>query len=429
MTTIGVLVAVGPAHFEAGVLRAVEGPQSHVVRRCVDLPDLLATAASRQADAAIISAELPGMDAEVVARLRGHGVAVVAVTAQIHSADEAMLRRIGVDAIASADDLTSLQELLAETASKTAHVSSRRSATAPAESRRHSLGRLVAVWGPTGAPGRSTVALGLAAELAGLGAETLLVDADVYGGSLAALLGVLDESSGLLAAARAANLGALDAAELALHARQITPDLRVLTGLPRADRWTEVKAVLLRGILQTALELAAYTVVDCGFNLELDEEISYDTTAPRRNGATIEALKRADLVLAVGAADPVGLSRLIRGISDLRAVLPSVTPFVVVNRARSSLGWSEQQLRETVTRATGLPVGAVLPADPGACDKALLHGKTLAECATDRPISRALRAMAVDLTGLASSAPRRRRLDLRAGTQQGSRRRTAARVP
>ena len=42
-------------------------------------------------------------------------------------------------------------------------------------------GTVVAVWGPTGAPGRTTVAITLADELARLGHETLLVDADVYG--------------------------------------------------------------------------------------------------------------------------------------------------------------------------------------------------------------------------------------------------------
>ena len=36
-------------------------------------------------------------------------------------------------------------------------------------------------------------------------AGTLLVDADVYGGTIAPMLGLLDESSGLLAATRAAN--------------------------------------------------------------------------------------------------------------------------------------------------------------------------------------------------------------------------------
>ena len=47
-------------------------------------------------------------------------------------------------------------------------------------------GKLIAVWGPTGAPGRSVVAAGLAAHLADLGLHTVLIDGDVYGGSVAA---------------------------------------------------------------------------------------------------------------------------------------------------------------------------------------------------------------------------------------------------
>ena len=67
---------------------------------------------------------------------------------------------------------------------------------------------MVAVWGPAGAPGRTTVATGLAAVLATRG-PTMLVDADPYGGSVAQVLGVLDEVSGLLAAARLAGSGTL----------------------------------------------------------------------------------------------------------------------------------------------------------------------------------------------------------------------------
>ena len=63
-------------------------------------------------------------------------------------------------------------------------------------------GRIVAVWGPTGAPGRTTVAITLADELARLGCGSLLVDGDVYGGVIAAVLGLLDESPGLAAACR-----------------------------------------------------------------------------------------------------------------------------------------------------------------------------------------------------------------------------------
>ncbi len=83
-----------------------------------------------------------------------------------------------------------------------------------------------------------------------------------------------------------------------------------------------------------ARQLAALTVVDCGFGLEQDEELSYDTTAPRRNGSTLATLADADHVVAVGSADPVGLQRLVRGLAELSEVLPQCRPQVVVNRVR-----------------------------------------------------------------------------------------------
>ena len=49
-------------------------------------------------------------------------------------------------------------------------------------------------------------------------------------------------------------------------------------------------------MLAAARALADFTVVDCGFCLETDEELSFDTLAPRRNGATLAVLDDADLV-------------------------------------------------------------------------------------------------------------------------------------
>ena len=54
-------------------------------------------------------------------------------------------------------------------------------------------------------------------------------------------------------------------------------------------------------------------VVDCSFSLEDDEELSFDTAAPRRNGVTLAVLEAADTVLCVSGADPVALQRSIRG--------------------------------------------------------------------------------------------------------------------
>ena len=93
-------------------------------------------------------------------------------------------------------------------------------------------GRVVVVWGPQGAPGRTTVATGLAGALAERGLGTVLVDADPYGGAVGQQLGVLDEVSGLLSAARLASSGLL-AERLSTVPRGLGPHLSVVTGLPR----------------------------------------------------------------------------------------------------------------------------------------------------------------------------------------------------
>lgn len=405
----GVLIAVGAARFEPAVLEAIAGPDRHVVRRCVDVADLLATAASRQAQVAIVSANLGGLDTDVVARLGAEDVVVVGVTAEAASADEALLRQIGITWITTADDPASLGEIVgAATCDPVPDASTGRPARPEHSAQPTRRGRLVAVWGPTGAPGRSTVAVNLSAELARLEAPTLLVDADVYGGAVASMLGILDEASGLLAAARAANAGALNPPELARRACEVNRYLRVLTGIPRADRWTEVKTVLLRSILDSARRLAAYTVVDCAFSLELDEEITYDTAAPRRNGATLEALERADTIVVVGSADPLGLSRLIRSLAELAVMVPDAVPCVVINRVRPSLGWSHAEIASMLFQATGIEPTHALPCDYAACDKAILAGQSLVECAPEARLTRAVRALAGELAGVAVSAPSRR---------------------
>ncbi len=396
----GILVAVGGADFEATLLKALNDPLFHVVRRCVDVPDLLAAAALQQAKVALVSAQLRGIDRTVVARLRDHGVEVVGWTAETSSADEAALRRLGVTLFAAADDVISVPEVVTVAGAGPLDVGEPQNGE-PAETPvAKNSGSVLAVWGPTGAPGRSVTALGLGAELARLGADTLVVDADVYGGACAPLLGLLDESSGLLAAARAANSGALTPQTLAQLARRVSPRLRVLTGLPRADRWTEVKPPLLRDVFDAARALCTFTVVDCGFAVETDEEVSYDLAVPRRNGATIEALTAADLVVVVGSADPLGLSRLIRAVHELSVVLPGTSPYLVVNRVRDSLGWSTDEMLELVARATGASQLRTLPEDRPACDKAMVHGRTLTEAAPESPLTKALGRLAAEFVGV-----------------------------
>lgn len=428
MTLVPVLTAFTDTRWESPLVSAIERGELgvEVVRRCVDLADLLATAATGQARAAVLSADLRRLDRDALTRLAVAGVAVVALVEPGDEQAERRLRQLGVQQVLPADstaDVVSaaiLEAVLALTAVPvdTAALADPRSSlpglpAAPVDPELVAgAGRLVAVWGPAGAPGRTTVAVGLAGELAALGWSTLLVDADVYGGVIGQLLGLLDESPGLAQACRLANNGALDVASLAALARQVTPALRVLSGISRADRWPELRPAALEAVLALGSALAQVTVVDLGFCLERDEELSYDTLAPRRNGATLAVLEQAETVVVVGSADPVGLQRLIRGLAELRESVPSVQPVVVVNRLRSSAipGDTDGEVRAALSRYAGVEALYVLPLDVPGVDAAVMAGRTLAEAAPSSPTRLAIQQLAASLVGAPMPARRRRLL-------------------
>jgi MinD-like ATPase involved in chromosome partitioning or flagellar assembly len=364
-----VFVLAGGASWEAPVLQALGEAGVVVAKRCVDVPDLMAAAASGAAGVAVVAGELPHLDADAVTHLLRYDVRTLAVADDPGIADR--LVRLGVVVVAPAHPA----EVVAAVARAAARdvVVDPDPAVPDLDTGRHGRrGRILAVWGPAGAPGRTTVAVGLAGELATAGRAVVLVDADPYGGTVAQALGVLDEVSGLLAVARMANLGTLDDAAFARSCRRVGDRLDVLTGLPRADRRIEVRPDVLTTVLATAAGIGD-VVVDCGFCLE-------DADAPlARDRITLDALAAADEVLVVGSAEPSGLARLARGLVDLRDVAPGTPLRVVVNRMRSSLGWSE---REIVGMVEGYarPVGVhFLPEDRDGVDRALVSGRALAE--------------------------------------------------
>jgi Flp pilus assembly CpaE family ATPase len=185
----------------------------------------------------------------------------------------------------------------------------------------------------------------------------------------------------------------------------------VLTGLARADRWPELRPRAVAAVLEEARRLAGLVVVDCSFNLEDDEELSFDTAAPRRNGVTLTVLDDADTVLCVSGADPVALQRSIRGLDELRDVLPDVEPVLVVNQVRRGPvpGDARQEIGAALSRFAGREARFFLPADRRATDAALASGRTVAEVAPSSPLRTALRAMTASLVGVPEPASDRSR--------------------
>lgn len=368
-----VLLLAAGAEWETDALEVLDRASGTVVlKRCVDLDDLLASATTGQAEYAVIAVGAVGLDAAAVAHLVRYGLRPVVVQGAAGpggaESGELVRRRLGdmgVAHVVSADEVRTLPEVLS---SQPVELEQPTPVPAPAAAEA-APGRVVAVWGPVGAPGRTTVAVGLAGELARRKRHCLLVDADPHA-AVAQHLGVLDQISGLLSAARVARSGDLVDRLPGLY-RGVVDGLALLTGVPRPDRAAEVEPGVLADVVD-ACRSWGDVVVDCGWELAED-------TGPARAGvkglAASEVVEVADALVVVGSADPVGLARLARSLVDLRDHVDGLPVHVVVNRMRPSLGWSNSEVTEMVGGFVSTESVHLLPDDRAGTDRALVAGR------------------------------------------------------
>ena len=357
-----VVVAAGGAPWESAVLDEIkQSSRLQLHRRCLDVVELLAL--SGMCDVAVVSTDMPGLDADTVLTLQRDDVRVLGIGPAERG------HHIGVSAMIAPGRLESQ---LREPDDGAVHEPS---------------GEMLAVWGPHGAPGRSVVAASVASAWAHARQRVTLVDSDSRGGSLAQMFAVLDESSGLVAACRSANRG--DLTGVADHVVAVDPGLRLLTGVTRAEMWEQVREGPFQIVLRTVAQVSDAVVVDLG---------------PGLDAQTRHVLGAADQVVVVGRADPVGLARLVRCLHDLSSVRPIAVdpPVVVINHLRSTAVWSERDVRDAVERLAGVSPDVFVPADFKTLDTAALRGKVPAQVASGSPFVAAVSTLLerVSLTGV-----------------------------
>ena len=268
-------------------------------------------------------------------------------------------------------------------------------------------GRVVLVWGPHGAPGRSTVAVSVAHGLAACGGA-ILVDADVEAPSLVQLLGMPEDSSALAGAARLATHGRLDAESFRRILAPVGDGLFLLGGLGRSGRWRELPPASMTEVWAQCRRAAAWTVVDVAGG-PADDDVDDFTLEPGRGAVTADLVSHADVILVVGGADPVGVRRLLQLLDEMGASMNPVGRVeVVINRVRASAaGPSPQQaLREALARFGGLEDIVLLPDDAATADACLLQGCTVLEQAPASALGKALSAL-VDRIDPQAAAVRR----------------------
>ncbi len=247
-----------------------------------------------------------------------------------------------------------------------------------------------------GAPGRTTVAIGLAEALADSGHRTCLVDADTYAPSITMALGVVDDAGGLVAACRLADSGNLTAERLRTVAGRVRGELYLLGGVGQPERWRDLRPAALDRVWLACRSAFDVTVVDAGFSVEDAEAGEGPGSAWRqpRNSAALSLLETADQVVAVADSTALGAARLAAAWPGVAARAPGATLVLVQNRAGGRVrerrrGWDE------AVREAG--VGARphrIPEDRKALAAAWSNGRTLAEGARRSPVRRSLVTLA-----------------------------------
>ena len=388
------LLALGQSGWEAEVIANVVSALPDVdVRRTVGVSDLLAVATAADVRAVVLDANFPRLDASVVAKLADFDVAMFGLAAdarELHRLEGLGIETIvpvvpgevpeAVEQICSHWRHTRTQGPVAQAAAPPAnsHLASRR-----ALQRAHH-GQLMAVWGPPGAPGRTTIAITLAQLLAQDGADVLLADADTNSAGIGPSLCLEAEGSGLIAACHHAERGSLDDRTLARLARQVDDRFRVLTGISHVSRRSELRAAAMSRVWQVAAGLTDAVVVDIGGcvddgSLALEADVADFGINSSGHSAAVTALGAADELVAVSSCEPTSVARLLSHLPAISSLAPAARLHVVINRVRAPIVRNQgaaDELRRFVATHTRAHEVVLVREDRETVDAAAARGLT-----------------------------------------------------
>jgi MinD-like ATPase involved in chromosome partitioning or flagellar assembly len=388
MNDLRVVTLAGDPDREAGLASELDGRRDvELVLRCVDRVELLGALRSGAVDAIVSVGAPTWFEKQEAFEASQAGIVVVGVVRDPLDADR--LAELGAGLLPTE---ASVQEIIDRCRSS-------EPLPTPVQAGYHSngdRGRLVAVWGPKGAPGRTRVSIELAAELAVAESSTLLIDGDPYGGDVVQMLGIVEELPSVLWAARLAARGQLDNIRLAADLRRAGPrGPVVLPGIPRAELWPDVSEFGWRALLEVATSSFRYAVCDVGFCIETAAS-PYPGSGEGRNRMAVETLRAADAVVAVCRADPVGLKNFVWTFEHLRELVDDDCIRIVANRVRRS---EEGQVGDVLRKHVGRRPVAYIPDIPSQIHRALLLGRSLREAGLSLGGAGSIESLAASLGG------------------------------
>lgn len=395
-------VALAVAGGHPALVEAVDrcGTGLRTARQCESVTELLSVSITRQVRLAVLDTALAELDRTVPERLRRAGIGGVLLVGPEEGDWEQPGWRVLPRDCPEAAVVRGLQEVAL--GDRGADGASRVGAGGLREA-----GALVVVWGPHGAPGRTTVAAALAHGLAQRGGS-ILVDADLSAPSLNQVLGLGEQYASVATAAHLALRSSLDRDTLETLLVSVGPGARVLGGVGRAGRWRELPPVAMERVWALSRHLAAWTVVDVAGG-EVEEEVDSYTLEPGRDALVASLLREADVIVVVGKADVVGMRRLTQLLTSLRQVDGAEGRLqVVVNRLRPASAGPDPAgaVRRALAGRLAPEDLVLLPEGPQA-DLAVRHGRSVLEDDAGCPLGQALTGLVNHLARSACApAPR-----------------------
>jgi len=386
MAQLGILLAMRGAAEEALLRQLHNHPSVTVARRCADGAEVLSAALAGVGDAAVIDAHL-GVERSFVLRLRKAGVQAIVVAAE-H--ERAAFEDMGAQVLIrdSGDLLAALLVLLEDDGAGVPETAEPVSRQEP-EGETGRASALIGVLSGWGSPGRTTLAVNLAAELAARGGSPLLIDADLWGASVKQNLGLDPDGTGLAAALRAVERGTFDSGGL-LRLTEERDGIRVLGGLNKSERWREVSGVALESFWDVVRTWPGYVIIDGPVRLPAGDEDVVGSFGPAPNDMWNSIWAAATDVCLVGSADTVGVHRFVNFYLDLE----DPPRHIAINRVRASAAGpgARESIRELLARFAGISDPILIPEDEQV-DRAVLAAAPLIVAAPRAPARHAVETL------------------------------------
>ncbi len=262
----------------------------------------------------------PALTRALVADVHAHGRAVVGVHDREEIASREHLVALGVDVLVDSD--AGPDAFVRAIVSVAGRRDDRfQSGGAVAVSR---VGRLVTIGGIQGT-GRTEIAIELALAL-GRRASVVLVDADDVAPAIATRLQMPIEPN-VRTAIDAVEHGRGELERCVLS--EASSRLRVVTGLPNASAWAQVRPSEIIRVVDRVADDADFVIVDGAGTIE---DLGHGST--RGRFATARALvAEADVLVVVCDSSPHGIGRFLAWSVEALDLAPEVSLVAVVNRA------------------------------------------------------------------------------------------------